>query len=310
MKGALLGVGIGDALGVRFETLHADDPALLAWDGTTFLGSPHLKLPPGKWTDDTQMSMCLAESLIACRGFDVTDVARRYLAWYRSGTARGMGSSTQKALDVLGWGVGPDVSGELYAVGAGSAMRAIPLGLVFPSRLLPRDQRTPLRELLDYAVKDARITHATREAAEASATVAFLAGVANTVPLDAQDVPWLREHLKVFLGSSVPAGCMREALERSLATTTIEGMHALGVGGACFEVVPTAVACLLTTTTFEEAVVRAIRLGGDTDTRAAIVGGWAGLCRAIPEPWIAQVEASAQLQQLDRELLAGIAGWQ
>ena len=65
-----------------------------------------------------------------------------------------------------------------------------------------------------------------------------------------------------------------------------------------------ALACLLTTTTFKGAVVKAIRLGGDTDTRAAIVGGWAGITREIPQAWIDGVEDAGHLTYLDAQLFS------
>ena len=67
-------------------------------------GGPH-DLPPGAWTDDTSMALCLAESLLDRRGHDPVDQLRRYVRWFRHGhlSATGacfdIGDTTRKALE-------------------------------------------------------------------------------------------------------------------------------------------------------------------------------------------------------------------
>jgi ADP-ribosylglycohydrolase len=91
MSNVLLGGAIGDALGVPFEKKLVDDPLLVNWDGRSFLGSEHHKLLPGQYSDDTQLSIEVAESLIANNGFNPDDLAARYVDWMVSGRARGWG---------------------------------------------------------------------------------------------------------------------------------------------------------------------------------------------------------------------------
>jgi len=91
----------------------------------------------------------------------------------------------------------------------------------------------------------------------------------------------------------------------ALTAQTQTEMLAIGAGGSCHEIVGTALACLLTTSTYEEAVTTAIRLGGDTDTRAAVVGGWAAITREIPKKWVREVEGAEMLMALDQRLNDG-----
>ena len=42
-------------------------------------------LPPGSWTDDTSLTLCLAQSLIDKQGFDAEDQISKYIAWYNNG---------------------------------------------------------------------------------------------------------------------------------------------------------------------------------------------------------------------------------
>jgi ADP-ribosylglycohydrolase len=76
-RGALLGLAAGDALGTTLEFMRPGtfEPV------TDIVGGGPFRLKPGEWTDDTSMALCLAESLIACRGFDPLDQLERYLCW-------------------------------------------------------------------------------------------------------------------------------------------------------------------------------------------------------------------------------------
>ncbi len=72
-RGALLGLAAGDALGTTVE--FSFGPQHL----TDIVGGGPFHLEAGQWTDDTSMALCLATSLVACRGFDPYDQMRRYL---------------------------------------------------------------------------------------------------------------------------------------------------------------------------------------------------------------------------------------
>lgn len=80
-RGALIGLAVGDALGTTLEFKLPGTFVPL----TDMVGGGPFALKPGEWTDDTSMALCLAESLLACDGFDAADQMRRYLRWYREG---------------------------------------------------------------------------------------------------------------------------------------------------------------------------------------------------------------------------------
>ncbi len=100
-RGALLGLATGDAVGT---TLEFKSPGSFAPIDDMVGGGPfHLK--PGKWTDDTSMALCLAESQIEQQGFDPADQLERYLRWSREGhlSSNGrcfdIGNTVARALD-------------------------------------------------------------------------------------------------------------------------------------------------------------------------------------------------------------------
>src|SRR5512142_2599201 len=82
--GALLGLAVGDALGTTYEFDRLEQPGyptLAVGPAVDVVGRGPFALAAGATTDDTQMAVCLARSLIDCRGLDVDDVARRYVEW-------------------------------------------------------------------------------------------------------------------------------------------------------------------------------------------------------------------------------------
>ncbi len=87
-RGALLGLAIGDALAVSLQGAPSGTPV-----PTAFTGGGDDDLPPGAWTDETAMALCLADSLIESRGVDTRDQADRYLRWLRDGYRSATGTA-------------------------------------------------------------------------------------------------------------------------------------------------------------------------------------------------------------------------
>ncbi len=91
--GCLLGLAVGDAVGttVEFKPPGTFPPV------HDMVGGGPFGLQPGEWTDDTSMALCLAESLVTCRGFDPADQLNRYLRWWQEGYL----SSNGRCFDIL-----------------------------------------------------------------------------------------------------------------------------------------------------------------------------------------------------------------
>src|ERR1700676_1017645 len=80
LRGALIGLAVGDALGAAVEFMSLGTFAPVTGYRS---GGPH-GLKAGEWTDDTSMALALADS-IAEVGWDLNDQANRYVQWWRSG---------------------------------------------------------------------------------------------------------------------------------------------------------------------------------------------------------------------------------
>ncbi len=135
--GVLIGLAVGDALGTTHEFQRLQAPAFprLA-DGPLrdIVGGGPFSLRAGQVTDDTQMAVCLSDSLLARGGFDAEDVAARYVAWREH--CFDIGTQTRAALELVrdgysaaGAGRRVWLEGGKRAAGNGSLMRTAPIGV-------------------------------------------------------------------------------------------------------------------------------------------------------------------------------------
>jgi ADP-ribosylglycohydrolase len=103
--GAFMGLAVGDALAAATQERTPGSFAPIL----EVVGGGVLALPPGAWSDDTAMALCLAESLLERDGFDPRDQMQRYGRWQHSGhlsaTGRAVGitPSTIRALALARW---------------------------------------------------------------------------------------------------------------------------------------------------------------------------------------------------------------
>jgi ADP-ribosyl-[dinitrogen reductase] hydrolase len=242
------------------------------------------------------MSMALAASIIEKAGFDPEHVAHNYLAWYDSGNTRGIGTTTANAIVNLKMGATWQESGlkrsidGLPAGGNGTAMRASPIGLWY---------RKDPEKLIATAMLDASITHNSFEPKMGSVAVALAtAMLANGTHSNLA----VLEEVKDIVSDSV----VKEKLTLAYSLIEDQASHSealalIGTSGYVPETVGAAFYCLGVTDNFKDAVVMAVKAGGDTDTTAAIVGALAGTyygLELIPSEYTETVENFELLQGL------------
>lgn len=295
--GCLLGLAIGDALGMPVEGWSA--AAIRAHYGRLagFLPAPRRGLRAGQFTDDTQMAIYLAQSIVDCGVVEPEHVAQAWVKWLHSGDVRGIGRSTYLALRRLASGTPWEESGQRgeYAAGNGAAMRIAPVGLVDCLDL----------ERLRQDVRDVSvITHANREAvAGAQAVACAIAWLATgQARLDT-----LIEDVVAFIGSGRVAEGLRQAQELLAADASAEeALTELGNTGWVVHTIASSFFCFLKTAgDFEATVISAVMGGGDTDTIAAIAGALSGAhngASGIPARWLEGMEDRERLSRLARQL--------
>ncbi|MGW1172869.1 ADP-ribosylglycohydrolase family protein [Kitasatospora sp. NPDC002543] len=269
--GAVLGAAVGDALGAPYEFGPAD--AFSA----RFPDTPGDLVAGGGWargeaTDDTQMAVLVAESLVERGELDLPDVFDRFRRWADAGPSD-IGIQTET---VLGSGLPWDTAAAahfadtLHAAGNGALMRASTPAVAFA--------RAGRRATMDAGRRIAALTHGDPAAWEGTAIFHELVRIALDGADPLAELPAVLAHVDP------------EHRER-YATVLAPDWHpdrATEANGAVWPCLGSAVWALRTAGGFEQALRAVIDLGGDTDTVAAVTGGLAGArygLAAIPERW-------------------------
>src|SRR6266508_199724 len=154
-RGALLGLAAGNQLGVPTERLGTPEAIRKAFPNGVWDLAP----PPKNslYDDDAAMALLLGESLVECKGFDATDVTRRWVKWMKM-DGRGIGATTRRALTLVERGKEPFEAGRLVyqenprsSAGNGSVMRCVPVALRY---------HDDFDRLIRVSTQQAAITHA------------------------------------------------------------------------------------------------------------------------------------------------------
>lgn len=288
--GALMGVAIGDALGMPSQTLSREDIVrhygVISTFQTPFPDHPVSHgLQAAQVTDDTEQALLLAERLIEDRGeIDERLWARDLLAWEADVRQRGLrdllGPSSKAAIEAILAGVSPAETGRNGTTN-GAAMRIAPVGIATPTQ--------PLPAFLDRIEMACRMTHNTGEAIAAAAAVAAVVScgidglgfdAAAEVALEAAREGQRRGFA---VGETDMAGRIKAALE--LAESGVSDLafaEKIGTSVASYESVAAAfgVVRLAKGDPWQAAKIAA-NIGDDTDTIGAIAGAMTGACMGL-----------------------------
>ena len=297
--GSLVGTAVGDAVGAGFEGWPMVEPEAVeaVADRRDVL----------TYTDDTHMMIGLAESLIENRGFDGEHMAHTFMRNYEREPWRGYGPGPPRIFRLVRAGETWDRAAEtLYrggSYGNGSAMRIAPVGVLY------HDDLAGLREV---AHKSSQITHSHElgkgGAALQACAVALAVNLEPTTAFDARQ--FLAREFLARLDGFVDHETYRQKLAK-VAALLDEADRAnvaaeLGNGIEAFNSVPTAIHSFLShPRSFEEAVLFAVSLGGDTDTIAAMTGAISGAylgVGSIPERWRMKLENRLYIEELAEKL--------
>lgn len=291
IKSVLYGLSIGDALGVPVEFIVRSDLAKNPVKNFKGLGTHYQ--PAGTWSDDSSMAFCLAESL--CNGYDITNIANKFVKWYYDGywTARGdafdIGRSTLSVLHKLVCGADPTKSSntDIDSNGNGSLMRILPL--VFYIYNKSYDERFKITKEVSS------ITHAH--------------------PISIWSCFYYLEFARLILeGNTLQQTYDLLLKDKNKYGTYFKPLFELNdknikSDGYVVNTLTASIYCLLTTTSYKEAVLKAVNLGEDSDTTGCVTGGLAGLYYgfdSIPKHWVQKVAKFKEISSLAERLFKTI----
>ncbi len=262
---------------------------------------------PGTYTDDTQMSIAVAEGLLETvddsLDASMTAIAKHFVRWSQSpDNDRSPGSTCMTGCANLSKGVFWRESGVANSKGCGSAMRVAPIGLLYHEQ--------PQR-LLEYARFSSVLTHGHPAALEGAASCALLVALAlhGDCPETMVDAVGqaCRGRSKDFdaCWGKLPA-MIKEEPERALHES------GLGESWVAEEAAASALYCYWKSPDdFRKVVLTAANTDGDSDSIACIAGGIAGAAlgvSAIPPLWLQVLENVEGLTALGRRLYRAAAG--
>ena len=284
IRGALYGVAVGDALGAPLEFMSAEE--ILAKYGATvreMVGGGWLSVEPGEITDDTQMTLAVAEGIIENPENPIPAIGRRFITWHDSST-KDIGNTCRDAIQSAkrllrtgadaseAWSCAGQEVAERSAgrnAGNGALMRTI-----YPALYYSEDAA------IEWAVRIGAMTHRNENSDKYCKMYTQLVSTAL-------------KNGRETLGS---IQALAEVFPKFPPTGWV-------VGSFCC-----AIHSLANTTSFEDAVVHAVNLGGDADTIGAITGGLAGAIYGysnIPARWVAHLEPDV-CQALEKSVGAAL----
>jgi poly(ADP-ribose) glycohydrolase ARH3 len=284
-RGAILGCFLGDAFGSSFEGMNPDR--------ATFHMSILRKIFARKYTDDTDMTLALAESIIQCGKIDPEDIAKQFSL--HCDLTRGYAIGTIEAVQALRAGLRWDEVARIVfengSFGNGAAMRVSPVGLFY---------HHDLDGLRESAIRQASITHV--HPLGQWGAVMQACSVALALMQDPKE-PFKKGQMVISLKEILWGGPIEyiralnkieEILSQGRKLQAREVARSLGNGVEAHFSVPSACCIAIThSPDFCDAIRAAIALGGDTDTIAGMVGAIVGAHvgeKGLPVEWIEQLE--------------------
>lgn len=306
---ALLGVAIGDAVGVPYEFSSREkmqnNPAI------GMIGHGTYNQPKGTWSDDSSLTFCLAESLVG--GYDLKDMSEKFIRWVDQAywTAHeqvfDIGITTSIAISRLREIIEEEDLDELKQQkhygndrdnGNGSLMRIIPLLFYIKGK--------PIKEQFDIVWEVSALTH--RHVRAAMSCMIYLKLAENLLEGKNKIEAYteMRGKIADFWKEMDFPDKERKHLNK-LIQNDIRDTHIddLKTGGYVIEVLESSIWFFLNKETYKDTILSIINLGHDTDTSAAIAGGLAGLYygqKGIPEDWVASIARLDDIVELGNKL--------
>lgn len=301
-KDILFGVAVGDVLGVPVEFMSRESLTQNPVKDMREYG--RYFQPKGTWSDDSSLTFCLAEALT--EEFRLKNIVNKFIDWLYNNhwTPHGIvfdaGISTRQAISKLKSGTIPELAGGSHESdnGNGSLMRILPLLFYIKDK--------PLIERFEIIKQVSSITHShIRSVIACLYYLEFARKIFNGEEkfqayrnLQSE----INSHLNFFSVPETEINLFVRLLNKNIYEFSEQEIKS---NGYVLHTLEASCWCLLTTETYEEAVLKAVNLGGDTDTTAAVTGGLAGLLYgndAIPKNWIKHLARKQDIELLSIQL--------
>lgn len=285
IKGSLLGVVVGDALGCPYEFQSKEQFTKRITD---------FEYVNNIFTEDTSLTLCTVEALVE-KGYNLSEIAKLFLKWFNEGYWSSDGKNT------IGVGLGiaealtrmkkmnlveqPELAGNIYEMSNcnGSLMRILPIVLFSLNQTL--------ENLLESVHKGSMITHAHPRSQMACGIYAlFLREIFdnnNAIVAYSHSIELAKNYYQKVFPQEINS--FKRIFSGELLSLSIDKIK---TSGYVVDTLEASLWCVLHYSNFQDTVLGAVNMGGDTDTIGAITGSIAGCIYGvdtIPQEWLSKI---------------------
>lgn len=277
--GALFGVASGDALGGTLEFISESEGKNLYGYHKEIIGGGLMKLSPGEVTDDTIMTIAVAEGIIENPKNPIEAIGNRFVSWYNT-KPKDIGITCQDAIERYikskDWEDASlythKISGEMTA-GNGTLMRCIPAALYY----------SDYDKMVEVTKAQSKMTHYDEKASDACSLY-------NTI-------------VYKYLKGEDKEKAVVETLKgyKEYENIMLVDKRELNPSGYVVDTFQCALWCFMNNSNVEDIICEAVNLYGDPDTIGAIAGGLAGVYYGysnIPKRWTDKIILRDKLVKL------------
>jgi len=284
--GGLFGVACGDALGGALEFMPRDEIKRKYGYIKDIIGGGYWGLVPGEVTDDTMMTIAVAEGILDNPENPIEDIGKHFIKWYDS-KPKDIGNIIRIALgeykrssDWMKTAYYAHQATGGMSAGNGSLMRCLPVAIYY----------NDIEKMLKITAAQSLLTHYDNKATDACQFYNLL--VYHYLD-DKSKISTIKEHIGKYPEYKQVFKLSKDELKPS---------------GYVVDTLLCALWCFINTSSFEDAVCEAVNLGGDADTIGAITGGMAGVYygyNAIPDRWEEKILVRDKLISIAQRIFKG-----
>lgn len=301
VKNALYGAIVGDALGVPVEFMDREE--IKAAPVTDMRGYGTYNLPKGSWSDDSSMTLCLAESIGRLGNIDYDDIMRNFGEWFKNAkftpdnSVFDIGFACSSAIENY-WNGNAPLDCGLNAErnnGNGSLMRISPLPFYLAKKFGEGGAAVLNGEAFEIIHNVSRLTHAHPISLigcdiYCALMLEILAGATK------EDA--VKNAMRAVQSYAQGAPLFEQALQKYKRIELVDfadiPQDQIKSSGYVVDTLEAAIWCFLNSDNYRDCVLQAVNLGSDTDTVACVAGSVAGLYFAdIPSEWISALRNKA-----------------
>lgn len=277
--GGLFGVACGDALGGSLEFTSKQIGKMKYGYHKEIIGGGELNLKPGEVTDDTVMTIAVAEGILENPQAPIDAIGMRFVEWYNSNPPD-IGITCQEAIeefiDCEDWmeaGLRVKAYSNGMNAGNGSLMRCIPPALYYSN----------FDKMIEITKAQSDMTHYNEKASEACILY-------NTIIYK-----YLNDGNKLDVVKEVIKGYTEYEMVLSMTKDDLRA------SGYVVDTLQCALWCFINNNNVEDIICEAVNLYGDPDTIGAIAGGLAGVYygyNSIPKRWREKILVKEELKNI------------